>query len=77
MLSAAWICVTGAHPAFFGSLFPGEWKLVQPHVDAPAAEGDAFAFEAQPLFHPRMRAELDFAAGTDHAMPRDGAVGGA
>jgi hypothetical protein len=49
---------------------------VQPHVDAPPAEGDAFIFEPEPLLHTWMPAELDLAAGADYAMPRDCAMCG-
>ncbi len=51
-----------------------EAKGVQPHRDAPAAEGDAFTLQPKPLLHSRMSAKLNFAARAHHTMPRNRAV---
>ncbi len=39
------------------------------HVDAAAAKGDAFGFEAETLLKSRLAAEFDFSAGTENALP--------
>jgi len=51
-----------------------EVELVYGHVNPPAAKGDAFVFEPQPLFHPRGSAQLDMAPSAYHAMPGNGSV---
>ena len=40
-------------------------------------EDHSFAFEPKALLHPGMPAQFDFTAGTDDAVPGDGAVRGA
>ena len=40
------------------------------HIHFMAAEDDAFGLETQPLFNRRIAAQLDGAAGSEHAMPR-------
>ncbi len=44
--------------------------LMSGHIDAAAAEGHAFTFEAQALLQARVAAEEDAAAGAHDAMPR-------
>jgi len=53
-----------------------ESKFVQAHVNAAAAEGDAFAFEPEALLHAGMAAQFDFTASANDAVPGDGAVRG-
>jgi hypothetical protein len=40
------------------------------HIDAAATEADAFRFEAKSLFDGGISAKFDFAARTQHALPR-------
>ena len=46
------------------------------HVDAAAAEGDAFGFEAKALLKAGFSTQLDFTAGAENALPgeSDGAA---
>ena len=46
-----------------------EAEFMQTHVNAPAAKGDAFVLEPQPLFHGGGAAQFDVAAGAHHAVP--------
>jgi hypothetical protein len=45
------------------------------HADAPAAEVDAFHFEAHALFVGHFAFEFDFAAGANHALPGERVAG--
>lgn len=46
-----------------------ELELVRFHVYPAAAEADAFGFQTQPLLNRVIAAQLDFAAGAEHALP--------
>ena len=57
----------GTRTGSFGRGFEAEF--MQTHVNAPAAKGDAFVLEPQPLLHRGRAAQFDVTARAHHAVP--------
>ena len=60
---------------FFGTRTSSFWpcgfeaEFMQTHVNAPAAKGDAFVLQPQPLLHCGRAAQFDVTACAYHAVP--------